>query len=108
MHKLKLSNGAARWLALYLSIPETLNTTPDVYNAGAIIHEHLEDAMSLPKEKQQGEEWEKWAVIERSEFEITEAARESVKRGLQSLAKRGLLQTSKHTMELLTLFGLTA
>lgn len=105
-HKLTLTNGAARWLGIYINAQGIFTTVADVFNMGVLASSHLESALNLKKEDTEGEPWEKWSKEPHEEFEITEAQRETIKRGFQELAKKGALVVNKFTLELLTAFGM--
>lgn len=105
-HTLALSNGAARWLGLYLNQPQILKKTFHVFGVGMVLNEHLIEVLMLPEDKTIGAEWEKWSEERHKEFEITEGQREAIKLGLMALAERGDLSPNKYTIELLPIFGL--
>jgi hypothetical protein len=107
MHEITLSNGACRWLAIYLNQPQIFTTTAQIYLVGILVASHLDEAANLEKEiADDSSKFTEWAKVPHEEFEISEAQRDAIKHGINELGKKGLLSPNKWTIELLETFGL--
>ena len=111
-HKVKLSTGAARYLAMSLNGDGVITSPAELFSAGALLSSHLQPVDTIPKEcmteagQLNEEKTAEWMATSFTEFEITEAQRDLIKRVLQKLSERGVFKPSKFILELLTAFGL--
>jgi hypothetical protein len=108
-HTIKLTQGAARWLYVYLSQPGVTKTAADAFYVGLLLTGKLEPVAEIKDEEIQKDKAKalEWAAVAFEEFEISESQREAVKRALNACAERGLLNpATKSTLEILQMFGL--
>jgi hypothetical protein len=109
-HEVELNNGAAWWLVNLLNNAGIFTKTADLFNFGILLAGPLEPMLATPDEawaddKKQSLKLD-WMAKAFPKFEITEAQREAVKRGLNTLAEKGALAPHKFILSLLKTFGL--
>lgn len=109
-HDIQLTNGAAWWLVNLLNNQGIFTKTADVFHAGAVLTGPLEPLQKTPEDAFADDSKQSlkadWMAAEFPKFQITEAQRDAVKRGLEILATKGVLVPHKHILQLLESFGL--
>lgn len=106
-HKIKLNQGAVKFLRDMLALPGWANTVKDIILGGQLLVDVVPEVPNPPegadandREKVMG-----WANTEVAEFEVTENQREAVRRCLKHFAEKGAIPPVKNAMLLLVAFG---
>lgn len=95
-HTLTLNNGAIHHLAQFLAAPGALTDPADLYRAGAILEEKLADLPKpeeLPKDVDQLKAVElvrAWQRKGEHVIELTEKQRDTCKKAVQEVIKKGV------------------
>lgn len=108
---LHLSRGAARFLHLFLDAHNRVpifDSVEQVFHAGLLLQGPLASVGKLPPDVAADADhlFEPWAREPFEEFAISKGQRETVRHGLDALAKKGALQVHRYTIELLQAFGM--
>lgn len=96
MHKLTLNNGAIHHLAQFLAVPGALTDPADLYRAGMVLEEKLSD-LPKPDEIPEGTDQLKavdlvraWQRKGEHVIELTEKQRDTCKKAVQEVIKKGV------------------